>query len=62
MRMDKFVIRGGKSLEGKVKVSGAKNSALSLMPATLLNNGKNIIDNVPEKTLFNSSTVNEVIC
>ncbi|MDX1699955.1 MAG: UDP-N-acetylglucosamine 1-carboxyvinyltransferase [Melioribacteraceae bacterium] len=46
--MDKFVINGGKSLSGKVKVSGAKNSALALMPATLLNNGNNLIENVPE--------------
>ncbi|MCF8413169.1 MAG: UDP-N-acetylglucosamine 1-carboxyvinyltransferase [Melioribacteraceae bacterium] len=46
--MDKFVIRGGKKLSGRVTVSGAKNSVLALMPATLLNNGRNIINNVPE--------------
>ncbi len=46
--MDKFVIRGGKTLNGTVEISGAKNSVLALMPAVLLNNGKNIIDNVPE--------------
>ena len=46
--MDKFVIRGGKVLNGQVSVSGAKNSVLALMPAVLLNNGKNIIRNVPE--------------
>ena len=46
--MDKFVIHGGKKLKGKVSVSGAKNSALALMPATLLNSGQNIILNVPE--------------
>ncbi len=40
--MDKFVIRGGNRLEGTVEVSGAKNSALALMPAVLLNNGQNI--------------------
>ena len=39
--MDKFVIRGGKKLSGSVVVSGAKNSALALMPATLLNSGVN---------------------
>lgn len=50
--MDKFVINGAKKLEGKVKVSGAKNSALALMPATLLNSGINIIENTP--------TVNDV--
>lgn len=46
--MDKFIIHGGKKLSGKVAVSGAKNSALALMPATLLNAGKNIIRNAPE--------------
>jgi len=46
--LDKFVIHGGKKLSGTVKVSGAKNSALALMPATLLNSGTNIITNTPE--------------
>jgi UDP-N-acetylglucosamine 1-carboxyvinyltransferase len=46
--MDKFVIRGGNPLKGSVEVSGAKNSALALMPAILLNNGENKIQNVPE--------------
>lgn len=46
--MDKFIINGGKKLAGTVKVSGAKNSSLALMPATLLNNGKNILTNTPE--------------
>lgn len=46
--MDKFVIHGGKKLNGNVSVSGAKNSSLALMPATLLNSGLNIIDNTPQ--------------
>ncbi len=46
--MDKFIIRGGKKLNGRVRVSGAKNSALALMPAALLNNGKNVFENIPE--------------
>jgi len=46
--MEKFVIQGGKKLGGKVSVSGAKNAALVLMPAALLNSGKNIIINAPE--------------
>lgn len=46
--MDKFVIRGGKKLKGTVSVSGAKNSSLALMPATLLNSGLNKIENTPE--------------
>ena len=39
---------GGNPLKGSVEVSGAKNSALALMPAILLNNGENKIQNVPE--------------
>lgn len=46
--MDKYIIRGGNSLHGSVKVSGAKNAALALMPAALLNRGKNTIYNAPE--------------
>jgi UDP-N-acetylglucosamine 1-carboxyvinyltransferase len=46
--MDKFVIEGGHKLSGRVKISGAKNSALALMPAVLLNNGTNRFENVPE--------------
>jgi len=46
--LDKFVIEGGHQLSGRVKVSGAKNAALAIMPATLLNNGMNVITNVPE--------------
>ncbi|MBK8946378.1 MAG: UDP-N-acetylglucosamine 1-carboxyvinyltransferase [Ignavibacteriae bacterium] len=46
--MDKFVIHGGNPLTGSVEISGAKNSALALMPAVLLNNGVNKISNVPE--------------
>ncbi|MDZ7763377.1 MAG: UDP-N-acetylglucosamine 1-carboxyvinyltransferase [Melioribacteraceae bacterium] len=46
--MDKFLIEGGEKLSGSVEASGAKNSCLALMPAAILNNGQNIIDNTPE--------------
>lgn len=46
--MEKFVINGGVPLKGKVKVSGAKNAALVLMPACILNTGINTIHNTPE--------------
>ncbi len=45
--MDKFVIKGGNSLNGEVEISGAKNSLLALMPATLLANGTFTFYNVP---------------
>lgn len=46
--MDKFVIRGGKPLRGTVKISGAKNASLALMPATLLASGKYELRNTPD--------------
>ncbi len=46
--MDKFVIQGGKLLEGTVTVSGAKNAVLPAMAATILSNGIHVIKNVPD--------------
>ncbi|MCK5768697.1 MAG: UDP-N-acetylglucosamine 1-carboxyvinyltransferase [Candidatus Atribacteria bacterium] len=43
----KLVITGGKKLEGRVKISGAKNSALSIMAAALLTKGPCILKNIP---------------
>ena len=45
--MDRFIIRGGKKLKGTVTVSGAKNAALALMPATLLASGKYEFSKMP---------------
>ena len=45
-----FVVRGPSALEGTVGVSGAKNSVLKLMAATLLAEGTYRISNVPRIT------------
>jgi UDP-N-acetylglucosamine 1-carboxyvinyltransferase len=45
--MDKFVIEGGKRLHGRVKISGAKNHSLAMMPATLLAPGTYHFSNTP---------------
>lgn len=45
--MDKIVIKGGVPLKGEVQVSGAKNSALPLLFATLLVEGESVICNIP---------------
>jgi UDP-N-acetylglucosamine 1-carboxyvinyltransferase len=45
--MDKFLIRGGKPLHGKIEISGAKNSALPCLAATLLTPETVILHNVP---------------
>ena len=45
---DRFRIVGGTSLKGEVTVTGAKNSVLKLMAASLLAVGKTTIRNVPD--------------
>lgn len=45
--MDKFIITGGKKLKGNVKISGAKNGVLAMMPATILAPGVYRLNNVP---------------
>jgi len=45
---ERFRIVGGARLHGEVRVSGAKNSALKLMAAALLAEGKTTIRNVPD--------------
>lgn len=44
---DKLVIQGGRKLEGRVEISGAKNAAVAIIAAALLVRGKVIIENVP---------------
>jgi UDP-N-acetylglucosamine 1-carboxyvinyltransferase len=44
---DKFLITGGKPLNGTVVIDGAKNSALSIMAACLLSSEVSILENVP---------------
>ncbi len=46
--MDKFVIDGGKRLEGSVKAGGAKNSVLKLMAAVVMAQSPSRIHNVPD--------------
>lgn len=45
--MARFVIEGGKKLEGEVSISGAKNAALPIIAATILNGGISKLYNVP---------------
>jgi UDP-N-acetylglucosamine 1-carboxyvinyltransferase len=46
--MDKLAIVGGKPLDGDVRISGAKNSALPILAATLLADGPVTLRNVPK--------------
>ena len=45
--MEKLVITGKTPLKGEVVISGAKNAAVAILPATLLINGKCRIENLP---------------
>ena len=45
--MEKLVITGGTPLKGEVTISGAKNAAVAILPATLLINGTCTINNLP---------------
>ena len=45
--MEKLVILGGARLSGEVEISGAKNSAVAILAASIMVKGKCRIDNVP---------------
>ncbi len=47
MTLNKFVVTGGNPLHGTVKIGGAKNAAVAIIPATILARGKCVIDNIP---------------
>ena len=46
--MDRLLVTGGPRLAGEVPISGAKNSALKLMAAALLAEGRTVLNNVPD--------------
>ena len=45
--MDRIIIRGGRRLSGRLPISGAKNSALTLMPCALLTDEPLTLRNLP---------------
>ncbi|MCF8707274.1 UDP-N-acetylglucosamine 1-carboxyvinyltransferase [Rhizorhapis sp. SPR117] len=45
--MDRILIRGGKRLEGRIPISGAKNAALTLLPCALLTDEPLTLRNLP---------------
>ena len=45
--MKQMIIDGNKTLTGEILIGGAKNSAVALIPASILADGKSILDNVP---------------
>ncbi|HNU79511.1 MAG TPA: UDP-N-acetylglucosamine 1-carboxyvinyltransferase, partial [Bacillota bacterium] len=45
---EKLIIKGNKKLQGEVCISGAKNSAVGIIPAALLSDSGCIIKNLPD--------------
>lgn len=45
--MEKFIIKGGRRLEGEVTISGAKNAVVAIIPAVILADGPCILENIP---------------
>ena len=46
--MERLLVTGGRRLTGSVRIGGAKNSALKLMAASLLAEGRTVLHNVPD--------------
>ena len=57
--MDRLLVTGGTSLRGTVPIAGAKNSALKLMAAALLADGRTTLHNTPR--IQDCSTMVEVL-
>ena len=46
--MTKYIVQGGQPLFGEVRISGAKNAAVAIIPAALLVDGVCLIENIPQ--------------
>ena len=57
--MKKIKIEGGHKLTGSIQISGAKNSAVALVPASLLSDGIVTIDNIPN--ISDIDALNEIL-
>ena len=57
--MDKLIINGGVSLEGEIRIAGAKNSALPILASTLLTHDTVQICNLPH--LYDITTMLELL-
>lgn len=57
--MKQIKIEGGRTLTGTITISGSKNSAVALVPASLLSDGIIKIDNVPD--ISDIDALNEIL-
>ncbi len=56
IKVEKFVITGGKPLHGEVTISGAKNAAVGILPATILAADVCVIENLPISAMCRSAS------
>lgn len=45
--MESYIVTGGRPLQGEIHISGAKNAAVAILPATIITNAVSVIDNLP---------------
>ena len=57
--MKQMKIKGGRTLSGTIKIGGAKNSAVALIPASILSDGIVKIDNIPN--ISDIEALNEIL-
>ena len=55
--MEKLLIKGGNILNGEISCSGAKNAALPMIAATILNDEKVIFKNLPYPVSYTHLTL-----
>lgn len=48
VNLEKYVIKGGNRLTGEVNISGAKNAAVAIIPATILADSPCRLENLPD--------------
>ncbi len=58
--MSKFLVNGGRKLNGKLEISGAKNSVLPILAASVINGKMNIIKGCPD--LKDVNTMTKILC
>ena len=57
--MKQIRVQGNKILKGEISISGAKTSAVALIPAALLSDEEVTIDNIPDISDINA--LNEIL-
>jgi UDP-N-acetylglucosamine 1-carboxyvinyltransferase len=45
--MDKLIVRGGRRLKGRIRISGSKNASLPILFAAMMSREKVVLDNIP---------------